>query len=514
MNTFSRRNTPNATTPIHLTAPVTCQPLNVTWQHVGTPPYTVMVTVEQWTTDILQLPDSYLDGINANDTILYQHQIPSYNGNDGPTNPNLIVSVTDASGRMSNSSALLPVSTGTGSCAEAGGGVDFYILIADGSTPSQCRPWSLAWQHLDSNPQGLVPPLSIFLIPSQEPPIAIRVPDSITKLRANGSVIDGSYAFTLPIRGQKRFLTTMSDRGPLGSGGVLGVTNPASDESSPDDCLSVSGMNKYARTLPNPTRTLDERPAIMPIINGSAKGIPVILSGVGPSATIGYVAYGIADSGAQTILDDNSGPANANAPGGGRGNGGGGGRIGGPLHIGGLIGVVLGAGIFAGALLATLAWLFIRARRKERRKRERQMRASAEMARSVAAAGKDHHHSGHGGGGGNSPAIGPAPLYHENGHGNGNGRGSANGTPQTEMRQMFSDAPAPTEELSPSSGAGGGFMSRLRPGRRTNHEMNNTDSFHSLQPLDPSSASAGMGMGIYHAGSIASMTNTTAPRTP
>ncbi|KAE8267869.1 hypothetical protein A4X09_0g4474 [Tilletia walkeri] len=502
METFLKRQTPTALTPIHLTAPVTCQPMNVTWQHVGTPPYTLMVTVERWTTDILQLPASYTEGIAPNDTILYQHTVPYYNGIDGPTNPNVIVSVTDASGQMSNSSSIVTVSNGTLSCPQAPGGVDFYIIIPDGATPSQCRPWSLNWQHIDANPQALVPPLSIFLIPSQEPPIAIRVPNEYTRTRANGTLPDGTYSFVLPIPGQKRFLTTMSDHGPLGSGGVLGLTTPASDESSPEDCLSPAAMDKYSRALPAPTKVIAQRPTITPIINGSDKGIPILVQS-GTTVTTGYVAYGNADTGPQTIYD--------NGPIGYQGNND---RIGGPLGIGGLIGVVLGAGVFAGALLATLAWLFIRARRKERRlKAHRQQMHAAELDRLAG-----------GGGGKNGGGGGPGGRVE-----------GPNGTPLTEMRQTFSDL-TPTEELAAShpnagGGGGGGFMSRLRPGRRTNETFspNNTDSFHSLQPLDPSSsaaaavgmggaAAAGAGMiGYHHSGSMSStpsMTTTTAPRTP
>ncbi|KAK0527196.1 hypothetical protein OC842_004950 [Tilletia horrida] len=473
-----------------------------------------MFTFEQWTTDVLQLPETYLDGIAPNATVLYQYMIPSFNSYDGPSNPNIIVSVTDATGHMSNSSSIITVSNGTLTCPEAAGKVDFYIIIPDGSTPSQCRPWSLSWQHVTESPQTMVPPFSIFLLPSQEPPIAIRVPDNIANTRSNGTYVDGTYSFILPIQGNKRFLTTMSDHGPLGSGGVLGLTSPAFDESNTDACLQPAAMDTLARILPSPTRIIPERPTITPVIDGSSMGIPILIDS-GGTTTTGYAAYGIADSGAQTIYDT--------VP----GNGGG---VGGPLGIGGLIGVVLGAGFVAGVVLATLAWLFIRARRRDRHEYQvQQQKAIAELAR---LAGKYGGGEGGSANGNSTPGGGPGHA----GIGGGNGTSSSNGgsgvygqpyglqqrpprsasTPLTEMRQMFSDA-SPTEELAssaqsafgspqsatrrrigyPDSTSGGmaaavgGVMSRLRQGRRGNEHA--TDSFHSLHSFDPAASTPGLG---------------------
>ncbi|KAL9937730.1 hypothetical protein V8E36_003275 [Tilletia maclaganii] len=525
MQNFHRRAYPTLEANIDLSAPVTCQPMNVTWPHIGTPPYTLMVTIEQWTTDVLSLAESYFDSIPPNGTALFQYMIPSFNGNDGPTNPNIMVSITDSSGHMSNSSSIVQVSNGTLTCPESGSYVDFYIVIPDGATPSQCRPWSLSWQHIDASPQTLVPPLSIFILQSAEPPITIRIPTNVTSVRSNGSEPDGTYSFILPVQGQKRFLTTMSDHGPLGSGGVLGLTTPAADESNPDDCLFQEAMDKYPRVLPTPTRTLEVRPTITPIIDGSAKGIPILVSS-GSTVTTGFVAYGNADQGAQTVYD--------------MGPGGGGDSIGGPLGTGGLIGVVLGAGFVAGALLATLAWLFIRSRRRDRQLFRMQQ---AEMERLAAkhGGGGGHHHNGFAGGGGGGAVNGTGESSSDAGTTLG-GRtsshlkhlpsGTENGSRNTEMRQAFSDPPSPpTEELRSSSpqarrrnnnngdaavaGGGvaaamGGLVTRFRRGGPNGNDE--TDSFHSLHSLDPV---GGGGTTTAGGSSTPSMSTSAAtPRTP
>ncbi|KAK0554086.1 hypothetical protein OC845_000900 [Tilletia horrida] len=527
-NFLKGRANPNLSAPIEITAPVTCQPLNVTWPHIGKAPYTVMVTIEQWTTDILLLDDSYLSGIDPGQQILYQHMIPSFDFYDGNVNPHVVVSVTDSTGDVSNSSAILQVSNGTLTCAEAVAKVDFYIVVPDSSIPSQCQPWTLSWQHLDESPQTLVPPLSIFLLQAQVPPITIRVPDSVSSSRSNTSDPDGNWTFTLPVAGKKEFLTTMSDHGPLGSGGVLGLTSPGSDENSLDYCLTPQYLNNYAHSLPKPTRTISIRPSITPIIGGDAKGIPILISS-GTTVTTGHIAYGNADLGPQTIYE-NSGSGSS-------GSGGGGST--GPLSTGALIGVVLGAGFFAGALLATLAWLFIRARRRDKMQYHSQYQQQAELDRINA---KLQHP-------GSPPGSGPSGLQAgastneildlDTAHRVNGSHGT--GTPTTEMRQTFSDA-TPTEELSAhqarygspsgSTAAGrtgrgvgaaggvtaavGGMMSRLRPGGARNGSSDHADSFHSLHSLDGGSTAPLQTnphqMGSY--GSYSSSSMNTGPRTP
>ncbi|KAN0062639.1 hypothetical protein ACQY0O_004829 [Thecaphora frezii] len=223
---------------INVTPPTTCQPMNVTFDpRRGVPPFTVMITIEDWWPYTVQLPADYDD--KDKQLWLYQFDVPTFRG---PTpNPNIIVSVTDSVGTMSNSSSIVRVSNGTDtSCPAYTGGTDFIFYTEH--PPTQCGGYNVIWNG------SYTPPLSVLLLPERSAPINLAVENPSS----------GKLNWQLAIRGGSSFMMSMGDAGPMGSGGVSHINIVGLNEYASDTCLSSSGSLNHKllaaqQTLPPAT---------------------------------------------------------------------------------------------------------------------------------------------------------------------------------------------------------------------------------------------------------------------
>ena len=164
---------------------------------------------------------------DAADKSLWLYQFPVPRFVDETKNPNIIVSVTDSTGQLANSSIIQRAQNGTNpnpTCAPYAGGTDF-IFYTEGA-PSQCQDYPVFWLG------NYTAPLDIVFLPEQMPPI--RVP--VTNPAA------GNLTWTLALAGGSRFLFNMGDAGAFGSGGVSHLNIVALNEYISSDCLRAPGL--------------------------------------------------------------------------------------------------------------------------------------------------------------------------------------------------------------------------------------------------------------------------------
>ncbi|KAJ1042576.1 hypothetical protein NDA10_002402 [Ustilago hordei] len=91
----SASGTPNHNVNVEISQPVMCEYMNITFDPSrGTPPYTVMISIEDYWPVTVNLPANYDHA--TKDLWLYQYPVPAFTGDT--TNPSLIVSVTDSTG--------------------------------------------------------------------------------------------------------------------------------------------------------------------------------------------------------------------------------------------------------------------------------------------------------------------------------------------------------------------------------------------------------------------------------
>lgn len=214
---------------IDVTQPVVCQPMNVTFDpRKGTPPYSLMIAIEDWWPLVVDLPATYDDPTKA--LWLYQFPVPTFNG--ATTNPNLIVSVVDSSGLISNSSIILHVqnsTSGTATCAPYAGEGDFIFYTEKAA--SQCQDYDIVWKG------NYTAPLELVFLPEAAPPIYVPV--------ASDRAVAGNMTWTVAMRGGTRFLLTMGDAG-VNTGGVSKLNIVALNEYFGDACIT---QNTYAHNV-------------------------------------------------------------------------------------------------------------------------------------------------------------------------------------------------------------------------------------------------------------------------
>ncbi|PWY99924.1 hypothetical protein BCV70DRAFT_149146, partial [Testicularia cyperi] len=204
---------------VGVTQPVMCDVMNITFDpSVGEAPYFVMITVEDYWPVVVFLPESYDDASKS--LWLYQWPVPTFNG--PITNPNLIVSVSDLSGLVANSSSILPVQNNTGgaTCSSYTGSSAFTFYTEQAA--SQCQDYQIVWNG------QYEAPLDIVFLPELAPPINVPV--------TNNSAT--SMSWTVAMRGGTRFLMTMGDSN-VRTGGVSKLNIVALNEYFSDACIAA-----------------------------------------------------------------------------------------------------------------------------------------------------------------------------------------------------------------------------------------------------------------------------------
>ncbi|TKY88796.1 hypothetical protein EX895_002427 [Sporisorium graminicola] len=219
---------------IGVSQPVMCQPMNITFDPSrGTPPYTVMISFEDYWPVTIDLPATYDDA--TKDLWLYQYDMPLFNGNT--SNPSLIVSVTDSTGLMSNSSSFVqlqsPANGATCTAFEYSSSFIFYTEHA----ASMCQDYEIFWNG------SFAPPMTAIFLPEAAPPIYVTAP-SLGSMTMN---------WLVAMAGGTRFLMTLGDsRTTNGNGGVSKLNIVALNEYVSNDCIAQAN---YPHKLFAPTTT-------------------------------------------------------------------------------------------------------------------------------------------------------------------------------------------------------------------------------------------------------------------
>ncbi|GAC96080.1 hypothetical protein PHSY_003659 [Pseudozyma hubeiensis SY62] len=219
---------------VQVSQPTMCQPMNITFDPSrGTPPYTVMISIEDYWPVTISLPASYDDA--TKDLWLYQYSVPFYNGNTA--NPNMIVSVTDSTGLMSNSSSFVQaLSPNIGdTCPSVQYDATFYFYTEHPA--SMCQDYEIFWNG------SYAPPITTIFLPESAPPINVQTPSGTTN----------NMTWQVAMTGGTRFLMTMADsRASGGYGGVSKLNIVALNEYVNNSCIAKTN---YAHNVFAPTIT-------------------------------------------------------------------------------------------------------------------------------------------------------------------------------------------------------------------------------------------------------------------
>ncbi len=219
---------------VEVSQPVMCEYMNITFDPSrGTPPYTVMISIEDYWPVTVDLPANYDDA--SKDLWLYQWSVPTFNG--ATTNPSLIVSVTDSTGLMSNSSSFVQTSSPNAgaSCPVFQYTSSFYFYTERAA--SMCQDYEIFWNG------SWAPPITAIFLPESQPPIYVPAPSSVSN----------NMTWQVAIEGGTRFVTTLGDsRANSGSGGVSKLNIVALNEYFSNACIAQSN---YQHRLFAPTIT-------------------------------------------------------------------------------------------------------------------------------------------------------------------------------------------------------------------------------------------------------------------
>ncbi|KAJ9474617.1 hypothetical protein PHBOTO_005119 [Pseudozyma hubeiensis] len=219
---------------VQVSQPTMCQPMNITFDPSrGTPPYTVMISTEDYWPVTISLPASYDDA--TKDLWLYQYSVPFYNGNTA--NPNMIVSVTDSTGLMSNSSSFVQaLSPNIGdTCPPLQYDATFFFYTERAA--SMCQGYEIFWNG------SYAPPITTIFLPESAPPINVQAPAGATN----------NMTWQVAMTGGTRFVMTMADsRASGGYGGVSKLNIVALNEYFNNSCVTQAN---YPHNVFAPTTT-------------------------------------------------------------------------------------------------------------------------------------------------------------------------------------------------------------------------------------------------------------------
>lgn len=225
---------PNHNINVQVSQPVMCEYMNITFDPSrGIPPYTVMVSIEDYWPVSISLPATYDDA--SKDLWLYQYPVPTFAGNT--TNPSLIVSVTDSTGLMSNSSRFVQVSSPNIGATCPPFQYDSTWFFYTERAASMCQDYQVFWNG------SWAPPVTAIFLPEQAPPIYVPAP-------ANAH---NNMSWQVAMEGGTRFIMTLGDsRATGGNAGSSRLNIVALNEYFSNACIAESN---YEHRLFAPTTT-------------------------------------------------------------------------------------------------------------------------------------------------------------------------------------------------------------------------------------------------------------------
>lgn len=301
----------------------TCSPMTVSWDaSKGRAPWTVTVAPLGHVPTNVELSSSYMSGSS---TWSWSWDVPRFTGKI----EQLIVAVSDATGQVSGTSALIDIASGAGSCAASADESLDFIWYTPKAAPTQCHDWKISFQE-DKGNLGLEMPVDILLLPVQGEPQRLHV------FSSRASSVD----WTVNFPSGTEFAVAAFDQGTSGTGGVGGQTYTV-DTSSRTSCLDRT-QKEAALGLPSATSKVSQAAATASAATSS--GMKTVRhshtsSAAGPTAT---------KSPNQATSDDEEKSSTHGAA------------------IGGAVGGVIGALVLVGAL----SWAFIVYRRNRREEDE------------------------------------------------------------------------------------------------------------------------------------------------
>ncbi|EST09431.2 hypothetical protein PSEUBRA_001034 [Kalmanozyma brasiliensis GHG001] len=207
---------------VRVSQPTMCQPMNITFDpSYGKPPYTVMISTEDYWPVTVSLTSSYDDA--TKDLWLYQYDVPMFAG--GTKNPSMIVSVVDSTGAMSNSSSFVQAqSPGAGVTCAPFQYTPSFVFWTIGA-PSMCQPYEIVWNG------SYAPPMAALFLPEAAPPIYVPAPLAATT----------NMTWQVAMEGGTRFVMSLADSRQMNSnGGVSKLNIVALNEYVNDSCIGQS----------------------------------------------------------------------------------------------------------------------------------------------------------------------------------------------------------------------------------------------------------------------------------
>ncbi|KDN48196.1 hypothetical protein K437DRAFT_88015 [Tilletiaria anomala UBC 951] len=233
---------------LSVTQATMCQYVNITFDPSrGTGPFNVVVAFSNFFPYQFQIPDDYAPKHQG--LWNYRFLVPDF----GNSSTNVIVALTDKENLMSNSSSaqtVQPRTSARGECPDPRMPADFIFFPT--GTPQQCKDYLVTWEG------AWVPPMTMFILPENQPPISIPLPDN-PLFKQQGS---GSTNVTLPLRAGTSFFFTMTDTGKHVTGGVSQRNVVGLDENLVSNtCLgnaynTNNGSSGVDDKVPRPTTTV------------------------------------------------------------------------------------------------------------------------------------------------------------------------------------------------------------------------------------------------------------------
>lgn len=181
--------------------PTTCQNMTVSFDSTaGTAPWTITIAPLGHIPITVALPPNY----SSDPEWDWNWRVPGY-----PTSSQVIVAVSDSTGKVSGTSAFAQLATG-GRCSAPPEPLDF-IWFPPTAAPRQCDDWPFTVQE-DAGNSGMKMPVDMLVIPENDVPTRLR----ITNNR------QGSVDWTVNYPVGTNFAVAGYDAGPAGNGGVGG----------------------------------------------------------------------------------------------------------------------------------------------------------------------------------------------------------------------------------------------------------------------------------------------------
>ncbi|CAO1616412.1 unnamed protein product [Jaminaea pallidilutea] len=182
----------------------TCDSMTVTWDITqGIAPWTITVApVGQFPVSVA-VPAGYMPA-SAGKQWSWEWQVPNY------SNPSqVIVAVSDSTGKFAGTSSLQSIAQGTGSCAAPDTTLDFvWYPVNDETAPTYCNAWPVAWQ-VDKTNNGIEVPVEFVVLGENSYP-----------LQYSAGMRDSEWEMPVLLASGTKFVMAAFDAGKSGTGGV------------------------------------------------------------------------------------------------------------------------------------------------------------------------------------------------------------------------------------------------------------------------------------------------------